>query len=375
MSQRDSISRDASDIQRLPVGEGQTLTDPKQLLKHVQNLSTERLENADTVSREYAFRLPDYYARKVLDGTPSDPLLDLVFPSLDELNDGEELWDATPSPYRASDNPYWVQKYEYQGLIRVTTTCSGLCRFCYLKKKNHIPAVMRVEDVDGLFDDLEERGAKLREIILSGGDPLCAPANIIERIALRMNRLHLRFRSDSPHLTIHTREPVWDPEKLLRRRSLFAALGKLRPKTYMINVLHPREVTAEFVGACAELAEAAGSGNRPALLCQHPLFKGVNDSVEILEELYEKLFACSPPVLPYYLVHPFYNGTLAKHRLSLFESQQIYQGLVRRPGCITPRLVVPTPHGKCVVGPYEQLIEENGSLRITTKDGKSVLLS
>ena len=351
-----------------------TLTNPEGMLGYVPDLSAGRLDAAQAVSQTFAFRLPAFYAEKVLLGTPDDPLLDLVFPSADELADGDELWDATPSPYRASDSPFWIQKYEYQGLIRLTTACSGLCRFCYLKKKNAHQSVMTVQDVDRIFDDLDNRGASLREIILSGGDPLCAPTDVLEAIAARIPRLHSRLRQDSPHITIHTREPVWDPVRLVNRRAMLKALGTLKPKTYMINVLHPREVTGEFLEACSVLAELAGPGARPALLCQHPLFRGVNDSVEILDELYTKLFQCSPPVLPYYLVHPFYNGTLPKHRLSIVDSQRIYRELARRPGCITPRLVVPTPHGKCQIGPYENLTKDGAQYLITTKDGETVAL-
>ena len=259
-------------------------------MAHVPDLSSRRVEQAATVAEDFTFRLPRFYAEKVLLGTTDDPLLDLVLPSVDELADGEELWDSTPSPYRVSDSPFWIQKYEYQGLIRLTTACSGLCRFCYLKKKNLEPKVMTVEDVDRLFDDLDKRGARLREVILSGGDPLRAPADVLETVAARMNRLHSRLQTDSPHITVHTREPVWDPEQLLDRRSLFKALRILRPKTYMINVLHPREVTEEFIQVCSALSDAGESSARPALLCQHPLFRGVNDSVDILEELYDKLF-------------------------------------------------------------------------------------
>jgi L-lysine 2,3-aminomutase len=142
----------------------------------------------------------------------------------------------------------------------------------------------------------------------------------------------------------------------------------------MINVLHPREVTPEFLDVCRRLGEAHGSSSRPALLCQHPVFRGVNDSVEILEGLYTRLLTASPPVLPYYMVHPFFNGTLPSHRLNLDQSQGIYRQLVRRPGCLVPRLVVPTPWGKCIVGPHEQLQRVGDFYRLTTKDGRQVLV-
>ncbi len=358
----------------LSTTEQRTLTNPECMINYVPALPEERINIAQTVSRNFEFRVPGFYAEKVLLGTPDDPLLDLVFPSAEELEDGEELWDATPSPYRASDSPFWIQKYEYQGLIRLTTACYGLCRFCYLKKKNAHQTVMTVRDVDRIFDDLEKRGGSLREIILSGGDPLCAPTDVLKAIAIRMSRLHSTLGKGRPHITIHTRAPVWDPVRLMNRQAFLKALGALKPKTYMINVLHPREVTDEFLEACSILSEVAGPNFRPALLCQHPLFRGVNDSVEILDELYTRLFQCSPPVLPYYLIHPFYNGTLPKHRLSIIESLRIYQELARRPGCLTPRLVVPTPRGKCQVGPYENLSKDGAYYLITTKDGETVAL-
>lgn len=374
MSSDPSLAR-RTGVSVLPATREKALTNAEQILQYVPALAESRVQGAALVANDFSFRVPSFYAKNVLNGAADDPLLDIVFPSAEELLDGEELWDATPSPYRASDSPFWVQKYEYQGLIRVTTVCSGLCRFCYLKRKNASVKVMSVEDVHTLFDDLEVRGQQLREVILSGGDPLCAPPDVVEAIGRRMTRLHAQRGASSPHITIHTREPVWDPEKLLLRKSLFGALKVLRPKVYMINVLHPREVTKEFADACAALAEAGGSNQRPAMLCQHPIFKGVNDSVEILEELYVKLLQCSPPVLPYYLVHPFYNGTLPKHRLSLEASQEIYRSLIRRPGCLAPRLVVPTPNGKCVVGPNEPIVAEDGVYKITTKDGRSVSLA
>jgi KamA family protein len=351
-----------------------TLTNPEGMLAHIPQLTEDRVEIAKSVARTFAFRLPVFYAERVLLGTPDDPLLDLVFPSNQESGDGEELWDSTPSPYRASDNPFWIQKYEYQGLIRLTTACSGLCRFCYLKKKNAIESKATVWDIDRIFDDLETRGGSLREIILSGGDPLCAPTDVLEAISIRIHRLHSEQRRNTPYITIHTRTPVWDPVRLINRRSMLRALGNIKPKAYVINILHPREVTEEFRQACAALSNVAGPTARPVLLCQHPLFRGVNDSVEILDELYTKLFQCSPPVQPYYLIHPFYNGTLPKHRLSIVESQRIYQELARRPGCITPRLVVPTPSGKCQIGPYESLTKDGLHYSITTKDGKMVAL-
>jgi len=213
----------------------------------------------------------------------------------------------------------------------------------------------------------------LIEIILSGGDPLCAPLDTLSQVGVRTRRLQSKFGRFSPHITIHTREPVWDPERLLNRHGLWETLDSLQVKTVMINILHPREVTPEFRDVCWRLVNGGDRG-RPVLLCQHPLFKGVNDTVELLDELYRLLLSFSAPVLPYYLVHPFYNGTLKKHQLSIVESQAIYRELVRRPGCMSPKLVVPTPWGKCIIGPHEELRQTEMGYLLRTKDGMQVVV-
>jgi L-lysine 2,3-aminomutase len=357
-----------------PVGQDprfpKVLVNPRQMKEWVPGIPDERLKEAEEVASQYTFRVPDFYARNVLNG-PDDPLLDLVLPSSDEYLDGEEKWDATPSPYLASRSPFWVQKYEYQGLVRTTSYCSGICRFCYLKNKNEARAVMRPADVHALFDDLENKGERLREVILSGGDPLAAPLETLATIADRLSRLREKFGSSFPHAVIHTREPVWDPVRLLNQRRLWEVLGQIGPKAIMLHVIHPREVTPEFIEICERFAEL-GPTSRPALLCQHPVFRGVNDSTAILEELYSKLTSICPPVLPYYFVYPFYNGTLSRHRISLEAAQGIFRELVRNPGWFVPRMVIPTPWGKCLIGPHEHFKRQGNAYELTTKDGVRV---
>jgi L-lysine 2,3-aminomutase len=348
---------------------------PAQLADLCPTLSPERLRRASIVAEAFEFRVPRFYVTHVLSGDPRDPLLDLVLPSEEEFLDGPEEWDAAAHCYQASDSPFWIQKYQYQGLLRLTTHCSGLCRYCYLKRKNTHTRVMRPADVDIVFDALEARGGDLHDIILSGGDPLCAPPTTLMRIADRITALRRSRGTNTPFISIHTREPVWNPVALVANHRLFAALRQLAPSFYMLHVLHRREVTPQFQEACEYLSSAASPNRRPSLLCQHPVFRGVNDSVEVLEELYAALLACTTPILPYYMVYPFFNGTLPHHRITLEHLQSINRELARRPGVFAPKLVVPTPRGKCIVGPNDPIVVENGAYRLTTKDGEVVYLS
>jgi L-lysine 2,3-aminomutase len=148
------------------------------------------------------------------------------------------------------------------------------------------------------------------------------------------------------------------------------ALELIQPRFVIINVIHPREITREFEEACCWLTSIERSGRRPVLKSQYPVFRGVNDSAAVLEELQMRLLDLKSPVLPYYMVHPFYNGTLPKHRMDLAETQSIYRELMRRPGVLVPRLVVPTPDGKCVLGANEELIDGGHGCLLYTKDGR-----
>jgi len=348
------------------------LTHPSDLKEFVADLPPD-MAAATAVAEIFRFRVPRFYAANVLNGKANDPLLSVVLPIAEELAEGPELWDATPFAKSASTSPFWVQKYDHQGLIRLTTTCSGICRYCYVKSRTASTRVMTPQDVDLLFDYLEAKGQLLRDVILSGGDPLCAPVTTLRRVAERMSRLRRSRGMSTPFLSIHTREPIWDPIRLLNNPELIRVVGELEPKAIMLHVLHSREVTTGFSDALRQLVTACG--DRPPLLyCQHPILRGVNDSVEELAGLYETLLSLATPVAPYYLVYPFYSGTLPRHRQPLLRVVEVYRELCSRPGWFVPRLVVPTPVGKCIVGPNDPITIEDGHYLLKTKGSVPVRL-
>lgn len=348
---------------------GRVITTVAEFAEALPGIPEERLRVAEEVAAQFAFRVPLFYVQRVLQSA-NDPLLDLVLPEGGELEDGEERWDATQSPFRVSDSPFWIQKYEFQALIRMTTICSGLCRFCYLKRKTQVRQVITHAEVKRILADIEARGASLQDLILSGGDPLCAPPDVIEAFAHGLSALRQTTGRSTPYVSIHTREPVWDPVSVGKRQRMWNALRALRPKFIVVNIVHPREATDELIDVCERLARDTGA----QVFCQQPIFRGVNDAVEVLEELYSRLASATPPILPYYLVHPFYNGTLPKHQLSVKETQAVYRQLCRHPGWLTPKFVVPTPVGKCFVGPYDNLQPVEGGYLLHTKNGDPVVV-
>jgi L-lysine 2,3-aminomutase len=111
---------------------------------------------------------------------------------------------------------------------------------------------------------------------------------------------------------------------------------------------------------------------QPLMMTQHPLFRGINNDHRLITEMYDLLDSGNVIVKPYYLIHPFPDGTLPRHRLTLKESQAILRGLASAPGTRVPLLTVPTPMGKCVIGPWEELVDRGGHYLLHTKDGVPV---
>ena len=325
------------------------------------------------VAERYQFRLPRFYVEKVLRNDAADPLWDLALPGASEIYDaGTERWDAFQLPVRVVDHPRWIQKYAYEALLRTTDFCSGLCRYCYLKNRDVTAGVISIREIDVLFDAAEKSPHRqaLREIILSGGDPMAIPAEQLEHFAQRMDRLNATVNRRIT-VNIHTSEPVWNPQRILSSRPLQQALRRLAPSAYVLHVVHPREVTPEL-RQTLELLSELGRPRQPLMLVQHPLFKHINDDARIITSMYDQLDAGNVVVKPYYLIHPFPDGTLPHHRLTLLESQCILRDLASAPGSRVPLLTIPTPMGKCVIGPYENLVDRGGYYLLHTKDGVPV---
>ncbi len=344
-----------------------------ELRRVLTTITDEQAGEMRGVAERYPFRIPRFYVERVLKNDPGDPLWALALPGRAEMQDaGTERWDAFQLAGKVAEHPRWIQKYRYEVLIRMTNFCSGLCRYCYLKNRENIEGFISHADIDEMFEQAERSPnvGDLREIVLSGGDPLTVPGEYLEHLAERVERLNGRLKRRVT-VTVHTREPVWFPSRVIRTKGLLAGLRALKPSSYILHVVHPREVTAELlesVGVLADLAER----RKPLMLMQHPLFRGINDSAGVITEMYDRMDAGEVVVKPYYLIHPFPDGTLPEHRLTLKESQGILRGLASAPGTRVPLLTVPTPMGKCVIGPWEELVDRGGYYVLHTKDGVAV---
>jgi EF-P beta-lysylation protein EpmB len=276
--------------------------------------------------RDFRLLVPRGFAALMTPGDPKDPLLRQVLPLAEELSEHPGFALDPVGDLAAAHAPGLLQKYQGRALLVATGACAVHCRYCF---RRHFPYATEVGAADraaAALAALAER-REVREVILSGGDPLMlgdgALADLIERLTTIP---HLR------RLRLHTRLPVVLPSRVTAALCELLAQARL-DAILVVHANHPRELGAAARDALARLRRAG-----LPVLNQGVLLRGVNDDADTLTELSEALFAAG--VLPYYL-HLLDRVAGAAH----FEVPEV-QALdlidtlrARLPGYLVPRLV------------------------------------
>jgi lysine 2,3-aminomutase len=296
------------------------------------------------VADRYAVALTPAVVDLIDKADPNDPIARQYVPSPAELTERPEertdpIGDEAYSPVRGI-----VHRYPDRVLLTPLLVCPVYCRFCFRRA--------RVGDSDGTLSESEMDEAlayvsgrpQIREVVVTGGDPLLLPPN---RLAALVERLAAIRHLDT--VRFHTRVPVSDPERVTP-----VVAGALRPPAearlsvwVSVHVNHPRELSPAARTALKRLADAG-----LPLLAQTVLLKGVNDDPAVLEELMRALVRNR--VRPYYLHHPDLAPGTAHFRPTLAEGQALVAALRGRlSGIAQPTYVLDIPGGagKVPVGP------------------------
>jgi lysine 2,3-aminomutase len=284
--------------------------------------------------REAARRFPIRWTRYYLDLTdprdPADPIRRIAFPAPTEPEPSPVEIPDPVGERRVSPVPFVVRKHRDRAVLLVTARCHVYCRFCFRRGAGHREPSEQdlARAVDYLRADPE-----LREVILSGGDPLVLPDEALRRLVGRL--------SESPRLEalqIHSRAPVHDPARVTP--ALAAALSSGLPARMVLHYDHPREVTEETRRVVSTFL-AAGL----PLLNQSVLLAGVNDDADTLETLCRALYR--ERIQPYYLHHPDPAPGAGAFHLEPERGLALYRELERRlgGGPALPRYVIDPPDG------------------------------
>ena len=286
---------------------------------------------------------------------PDCPIRRQVIPRLEEgWTAPEELADPCGEDSHMPV-PGLVHRYPDRVLFLVTDRCASYCRYCTRSRVVSGVGEQHLETQwEAAFRYLE-RTPQVRDVLLSGGDPLLFPDDRLDRILTRLRAIpHIEF------VRIGTRIPIFLPQRITPE--LCAMLKKHHPLFISIHTNHPRELTSEVRDALGRLADAGiPLGNQSVLL------RGVNDSVEVQQALVHKLLRCR--VRPYYLYQcDLINGS-SHLRTPVADGIAIIEGLRgHTTGYAIPQFVIDGPGGGGKIPLNPQYIIDTAPGKVTLRN-------
>jgi lysine 2,3-aminomutase len=256
-------------------------------LTRLVRLSVEEQAQIRMVTKRYPLSITPYYLSLINPNDPEDPVRKQAIPSIQEISMSTMGMEDPLGEKEDSVVPGLVHRYPDRVLMVLTDICPMLCRHCTRKREwRHGGWVRTATEVEAMLDYLRQN-TSVRDVILSGGDPLTLSTSHLEAIISRIREIkHIEI------IRIGTRFPVVLPQRI--DAELCNMLSKYGPIWLNTHFNHPREVTGEAAAACDRLLRAGVPVNN-----QTVLLRGINDSVEIQTKLCQSLLRAK--VRPYYL--------------------------------------------------------------------------
>ena len=283
---------------------------------------------AESLNEFFQVRINPYYLGLIRE--PGDPIWLQCVPDIRELND----FDANDDPLNEdamSPVPNITHRYPDRALFLTTSQCGLYCRFCTRKRKVGDQDKISMKGLEAAFNYLEQH-TEIRDVILSGGDPLMLTDVMLEKILKRLRTI--------PHIEIirlGTKMPCVLPQRITPK--LVEMLKKYHPIYVNTHFNHPWEITPESTKACEMLANAGCPvGNQMVLM------KGVNDDPMVVRELMQKLLKIR--VRPYYIYMADQTKGTHHFRTSIAKGLEIIEKLRGwTSGLAVPHFVIDAPGG------------------------------
>lgn len=310
------------------------------------------------VIEKYPVIIPPYYLCLIDFDDPQDPIRCQSFPVREEIEyeDG-----GRPDPLEEEEDMAvqgLVHRYPDRVLLQVTNFCPMNCRHCTRKREWEEGIWMRSDaEIDRMVDYLNCT-PQVRDVLISGGDPLVLSTLKLEKILARLRAVpHIEI------LRIGTRFPVVLPARI--DDEFAAMLSRYRPLWISTHFNHPREITREAAAACDRLLRSGIPINN-----QSVLLKGVNDSLPVMRALSHGLLKIG--VRPYYLYQCDPVKGAEHLRTSIWKGVEIIEGLGgHTSGFAVPQFVIDAPGGggKIPVGPNYFLGETEDAVILRNYEG------
>ena len=324
-------------------------------LERILHLSESERSAISAHSGPLPASITPYYASLINPADPDHALRRTVV-MVGAENDISPL-EADDPLHEDNDSPVpgLVHRYPDRVLFLVTGFCAVYCRYCTRSRMvgnqggEYRFSIKQWETALAYI----EAHPEIRDVLLSGGDPLTLADEKLEWLLSRLRRIpHVEF------IRIGTKVPSVLPQRITS--GLLNTLRRFHPLWLSIHFTHPDELTPEVAQACGRLADAG-----IPLGSQTVLLKGVNDNVETMKRLYQGLLKIR--VKPYYLYQCDPVAGTSHFRTSVDKGLEIISGLRgHTTGYAVPTFVIDAPGG----GGKIPLIPES----VHGRDGDHILL-
>ncbi|HEY3314652.1 MAG TPA: lysine 2,3-aminomutase [Bacillota bacterium] len=327
-------------------------------LEGVVDLTPEEKHGVKRCLETLRMAVTPHYASLIDPDDPHDPIRRQAIPTINELKFAPEdledpLFEDIDSPA-----PGLTHRYPDRVLLLVSDQCSMYCRHCTRRRwagQNDRPRTQ--EEIDAAVDYVR-RTPVVRDVVLSGGDPLTLDDDRLEYV--------IRSLRDIPHveiIRIGTRTPVVMPQRITPE--LVRILAKYHPFFVNTHFNHPKELTPASLEACARLADAGiPLGNQTVLL------RGINDCPVVMRQLVHGLLKAR--IRPYYLYQCDLSQGLSHFRAPVARGIEIIEMLRgHTSGLAVPTFAIDGPGGagKIPVSPQYLISQAPGQYVLRNYEG------
>lgn len=323
-------------------------------LEQVINL-TESERKALGASGLFRVDITPYFASLIDPDDPSCPVRKQVIPTSAEMVPFRSMMEDSLAEDKHSPVPGLVHRYPDRVLMLVTTQCASYCRYCTRSRIVGDPTQTFSRAEFEMQLDYLRHTPQVRDVLLSGGDPMVLQPTILEYILSELRAI--------PHIEIiriGSRVPVFLPMRVTEE--FCEMLSRYHPFWLNIHVNHHKEITPELAVACDRLTRAGVPlGNQSVLLA------GVNDSVHLQRKLVHDLVKIR--VRPYYLYQCDLVEGSGHFRTSISKGIEIIEGLRgHTSGYAVPTYVVDAPGGGGKIPVMPNYVLSQGSNKVVLRN-------
>jgi len=330
-----------------------------QLQRLMPTLTPEEYAGTRLANTKLALAITPYFFNLIDPTDENCPIRRQVVPRIEETTTASWEMSDPCGEDRHSPVPGLVHRYPDRVLLLVTDRCASYCRYCTRSRLVSNATGYDFHPDFGRQIDYVRNHPEVRDVLLSGGDPLLFSDEKLEFLLRELRAIrHVEF------LRLGTRIPIFLPQRVTPE--LGAMLKQYHPLFVSVHSNHPRELTTEVREALGRLADAGiPLGNQSVLL------RDVNDDVTVMRALVQKLLICR--VKPYYLYQCDLISGSAHLRTSVRKGLEIMESLRgHTTGYAVPQYVIDAPGGggKVPVNPDYVVARNADRVLIRNFEGK-----